>query len=247
MPEAWVDGAFFYRKFIFRFGDCDSRQQAAIHALMKLFSELAGEDYERRGIGYELLRQNGQAMLISRLRLKFHRHPVHMEKTVARTWERGMKGPYFLRDFELRTESGELLVAGTSQWIAVDIISREILRPTTLITGNRLIDPLRADCPNCEKIQKFETLPFLGSRPVYYSDLDANGHVNNSVYGRIAVDFLPEELLRKQLEAFSINFALETKFGESLWLCGAQINECFQLTGSAAGTLRFGCSFDFKK
>jgi len=246
MPEAWMDGAFFYRKFTFRFGDCDSQEQATIHALMKLFSELAGEDYERRGMGYELLRQQAQAMLISHLRLKFHRQPVHMEQTIACTWERGAKGPYFLRDFELRTDSGELLVAGTSQWFMVDIISREVLRPVALSEKNRVIDPRRADCPNCEKLSKSDALPFLGSRPVYYSDLDANGHVNNAVYGRIAVDFLPEELLRKQLEAFSINFSVETKPGESLELCGAQINERFQLRGSAGGTLRFGCAFDFK-
>jgi len=185
-------------------------------------------------------------MLISRLKLKFHRCPVHMEQTVARTWERGVKGPYFMRDFEQRTESGELLVSGTSQWFLVDIISREVLRPAALLAENRMLDPLRADCPACEKLQKCDNLPTLGCRPVYYSDLDANGHVNNAVYGRIAMDFLPDDLRQKQLETFSIHFAMETKLGEVLELDGERIGSTFQLRGKAGNTLHFGCSFVFK-
>lgn len=243
MNEVWYDGAYFSRKFIFRFGDCDRQKRASLYAVMKLLSELAGEDYERRGLGYERLSDMGQALLISRLKLKFARLPVHIERVVASTWERCIKGPYFCRDYEIRTESGELLVSGSSQWFVVDIISREVLRPSSLPEGGRQTDSRKSDAPECEKLRKMENLTFLGSRPVYYTDLDANGHVNNAVYAKIAVDFLPEELRTKVLRDFSVNYFTETKLGETLEISGAETEKGFAVQGLADGTLRFGCLF----
>ena len=243
MSEEWYDDAFFNRKFIFRFGDCDIRKNASLYAVMKLVSELAGEDYERRGLGYEYLLQYGQALLLSRMRFKFSRMPVHTEEVLAVTWERFDKGPFFYRDFELKSQSGEVLVSGSSQWVLVDIISREILRPSSLAEGKRQTDPKKSDCPECEKLKKTEALPILGQRPVYYSDLDGNSHVNNAVYGKIAVDFLPEEIRQKKIKGFSINFLIETKQGETLEISGEKTGTGYAIQGTASSSLRFGCEF----
>ena len=245
MSEAWYDGVYFSRKFLFRFGDCDRQKRASLYAVMKLLSELAGEDYQRRGLGYERLSNIGQALLISRLRLRFARLPVHIESVAASTWERCIKGPFFCRDYEITTERGELLVSGSSQWFLVDIMSREVLRPACLPEGGRQEEPRKSDCGECEKLRKLEGLPFLGSRPVYYTDLDANGHVNNAVYAKIAVDFLPEEFRTKDLREFSINYFTETKLGETLEISGTETEKGFILQGFANGTLRFGCLFGF--
>jgi len=245
MPEEWYDGAYFNRKFRFRFGDCDSRKRASLYSLMKLLSELSGEDYERRGLGYELLAKNGQAMLLSRMRLKFSRLPEHIENVVATTWERGVKGPYFCRDYEVRTEKGELLCSGSSNWFMVDIITREVLRPSMLTVGERQLESRKSDCLECEKLRKIESLPILGKRPVYYTDLDGNGHVNNAVYARIAVDFLPDSIRQKEMKEFSINFYIETKLGETLELSGTETVDGFAIQGNAKGMHRFGCEFGF--
>jgi medium-chain acyl-[acyl-carrier-protein] hydrolase len=245
VPEEWYDGAYFNRKFCFRFGDCDSRKRASLYALMKLLSELSGEDYERRGLGYDYLAQSGRAMLLSRMRLKFSRLPYHTEKVIATTWERGVKGPYFYRDYEVKTEKGELLVSGSSHWFLIDITTREVLRPSALIEGKRQIEERKSDCSECEKLRKIEALPVLGKRPVFYTDLDGNAHVNNAVYARIAVDFLPDEIRQKEIKEFSINYFIETKLNESLELAGGETANGFVIQGSAEGKLRFGCVFGF--
>lgn len=243
MSEEWYDGAYFNRKFIFRFGDCDKTKNASLYAVMKLLSELAGEDYERRGLGYEYLLKHGQALLLSRMRFKFARMPEHTEKIVASTWERFDKGPYFYRDFEIKSESGELLIAASSQWFLVDIMSREVLRPGSMAEGRRRLDPRKSGCPDCEKLKKTVDLPVLGFRPVYYSDLDGNSHVNNAVYGKIAVDFLPEEIRKKEIKDFSINFFMETKQNETLEICGAESDKGYIIQGISNDALRFGCEF----
>ena len=243
MSEQWHDGAYFNRKFIFRFGDCDLYKNASLYSILKLLSELAGEDYERRALGFEYLRGKGQALLLSRVRLSFSSMPAHLDRVVASTWERMVKGPFFLREYEIKSEDGRLLVSGSSQWFLVDIISREVLRPSCLAQGSHQMDLRKSACPDCEKLRKNEELPLLGLRPVYFSDLDGNGHVNNAVYGKIAVDFLPEALRQKQIKDFSINYFVETKPGETLKICGAETEKGFALQGFAGDSLRFGCEF----
>lgn len=243
MSEEWYEEAYFNRKFVFRFGDCDKSKNASLYAVMKLLSELAGEDYERRELGYEYLLEHGQAMLLSRLRLKIDRLPVHTEKIVATTWERLVKGPYFYRDYEIKSESGEVLASGSSQWMLVDITSRTVLRPSSLVEGKRQENPRKSACPDCEKQKKQEGLPPLGCRSVYYSDLDGNGHVNNAVYGKIAVDFLPEEIRQKEIKDFSINFFMETKQDETLKICGKETDNGYLVQGFSNDSLRFGCEF----
>jgi acyl-ACP thioesterase len=245
MPEAWHDGAFFMRKFLFRFGDCDRAGNASLYAVMRLFSELAGEDFERRGLGFDVLGARGQALLIARLRLNIHRLPVHTEQTAAVTWERGSKGPYFLRDFELRSTEGEQLISAASQWFMVDRASREVLRPNVLGLEHRQLDPRRADCPDCEKPAHCGKLLPLGLRPVFYSDLDLNGHVNNAVYSRIAVDFLPEALRERTPAGVSVSFLKETKLGETLELFGEVSGDCCRIRGSVGGAPHFAVDFTY--
>ena len=245
MQDVWYKGAEIHRDYIFRFGDCDCRKQAGLYAVMKLFSELAGEDYERRGLGYEKLAGKGWAFLLSRVRLRFFKWPVHTEQVLVRSWERGVKGPYFYRDYELVSRDGALLIAGSSQWFLADIASRDIVRPALLTQDETLRSPREADCPAPLRLKKLSGLPILGQRPVYYSDLDANCHVNNAVYSRIATDFLPGVFREREMKDYSISFFSETGAEQTLTLSGREEDDAFLLQGDAMGIARFGCRFGF--
>ncbi len=245
MQDVWYEGTEIHRNYVFRFGDCDCRKRAGLYAVMKLFSELAGEEYEQRGLGYERLAERGWAFLISRVRLNCHRWPMHAEKVFVRSWERGDKGPYFYRDYELLGKDGELLIAGSSQWFLVDIASRDILRPALLEHDEAYRNPRQADCAEPLRLKKLDALPVLGKRPVYFSDLDANGHVNNAVYSRIAMDFLPEALQCREIRDYSISFFAETGAGQTLCLSGRQEGDAFLLQGDVKGAAHFGCRFGF--
>lgn len=245
MYDEWYDGAYFRCKSAFRFGDCDNRKKASLYSVMKLLSEISGEDYEGRGLGHTYLQKQRQALLLSRMSLNFHRMPTYSEKVVASTWERFAKGPFFYRDYEIEGENGELLVSGSSLWVLVDPISREILRPANLVKGLKQSDPRKSDCPECIKIKKLDELPVIGYRPVFYSDLDGNGHVNNAVYGKMAVDFLPEKYRQKDIKYFAINFNMETKHNETLEIRGAEIENGYAVQGISDDILHFGCELGF--
>lgn len=245
MSEQWHDSGRFFRRDTFRFGDCTADGYASIYAVMKLLSEMAGEDYERRGRGFEELLEHGQAFLLSRLAIKFHCMPVHKQTVVASTWERDKKGVFFNRDFEIRSETGELLVCAKSLWFIVNPKTREVLRPAELYGGLDAGCMDSADCPPCRRISVDDTLSTLGERNIRYSDLDANGHVNNAVYGRIAQDWLSQEYRSKHLNELYFEFKTETVINDTLIIKGASVKDGYSMQGMEKGKLHFGVHFVF--
>ena len=60
----------------------------------------------------------------------------------------------------------------------------------------------------------------MGERPIYYSDLDFNHHLNNAVYGDVLMDFLPAEMRRQPLRKIQISYISESNLGETLKIYG---------------------------
>lgn len=245
MADEWYDKASFNRVSTFRFGDCDPTKRATLYAVMNLLSEIACDDFEGRGLGHAVLSKRSQAMLVSRLALHVARMPVYGEKVTASTWERLIKGPFFYREYEIKKENAQVLVSGSSLWMLVDTTSKEILRPEKLTGGNRQQNERKSDCQECRKIKKQDDLTLLGERPVYWSDLDANGHVTNSVYGRIATDFLPEEYRGREITDFSINFNMEIHPDETLQIFGTPTENGFFEQGATGKNVHYVCQFGF--
>lgn len=245
LSEEWYEGAHFFRRAIFRFGDCDSQKRASLYSIMKLFSEISGDDYEGRGLGHDFLLERGKVLMLSKLSLKIIEVPLHRENVIAETWERTLCGPFVCREYEMRDENKQLIVSGTSRWFLADPITREILRPNMLPQGERLCDPRSSACPECKKIKMPEVLSTIGQRKIYYSDLDSNGHVNNAVYGKIATDFLPEEFRQRKLKDFSIDFSLETKENEILEISGAYTVNGYIIQGLSDNKRHFTCEFEY--
>lgn len=240
MADEWRDGRRFNRRLTFRFGDCTPEGRASIYSVMKAFSEIAGDDYEERGLGHKVLFEKGQAFLLAKSSMKIKGMPEYGRELVLSTWERCVKGVFFIRDVELLSEDGQALVSGTSSWFLVNPSSREVLRPEALC--GPLPDPAAetADCPQCPKLRfPAGERDALGERPVYYSDLDANGHVNNAVYSRIAVDFLPDEYREKAVKEYYITFKKETRPGETLTITGMSYGDSYIIEGSVNGEQHF--------
>jgi len=245
MADEWYDGASFNRISTFRFGDCDPTKKATLYAVLNLLSEIACDDYEGRGLGHAVLQKRNQAMLVSRLTLHVEKTPVYGEKVVVSTWERFMKGPFFYREYEIKKENGKVLISGSGLWMLVDTEAKEILRPEKLTGGNRQQNERKSDCPVCTRLKKRDGLALLGERPVYWSDLDANGHVTNAVYGRIATDFLPEEYRGREIRDFSINFNMEVCPDETLQIFGEPTESGFFEQGVTGDNVHYICQFGF--
>ena len=153
---------------------------------------------------------------------------------------------FYLRDCDVRTEDDELLVSMTGTWVLLDTKTRRMLGPENYPGVKSKPFPEKiADAPECVKIIPAENMESLGIRPVFYTDLDLNSHINNAVYTRIAVDFLPEAQRTRKLRDYEINFKRETKLGEVLDIRGGETEHGYVIQGFVGEELHFSSRFTF--
>ncbi|MBQ9492893.1 MAG: acyl carrier protein [Oscillibacter sp.] len=223
------------------FLDCDRNKQVRIGALLSILSIWGGYDYDARGLTHEKLTELRQVFLLSRAVIKLHRRPVNGEVLRVDTWEDGFRGPHFRRVYEMYDRNGTLCVSAKSDWLLVDPVLRKIARPSSFTARTVPASCGREiDCPEPKKIRPPSAAPEeLGSRPVYWSDLDGNGHLFSGNYGDIVWDFLPADLQARPVEMFAINYSREVTLGERVRLTGRRTDNLYFMEGHGPAELCF--------
>ena len=212
------------------FRDTDRDQHVKLSTWLAWLADLAGGDYEARGLGRDELIRRGQVFLVNRFALKVHRMPERYENLVAMTWEHGTEAIYFNRYYRFETEQGNMVAEGRSAWLLCDPVNHRILRPRALDHEVRNIDR-DVDCPQMEQIPVPDDLQKLGQRKIVYTDLDANRHVYCANYGNIIADHLPDELVSLPVSTLEITYAKEAVLGETLDILGAQTPQGYVIVG----------------
>ena len=228
------------------FSLCDFTQKLKPSAMLCLTSDLAGEDYGDRGLPHDKLQNEGFVFLVSRVRFSIKRNVRAEERIKLVTYERKIAGPFCIRDYILEDAEGERIIEGRSAWILCDPNTRRILRPASFPYEIQNHEDIELSVGEPDKLRPVENMERLGERRVVYSDLDGNGHVNNSVYGDMACDVLPMELFEGELKEFAINFVKEAKIGDIITLYGGRDGDSHVVIGYVGEAVCFECAFTFE-
>jgi medium-chain acyl-[acyl-carrier-protein] hydrolase len=209
---------------------------------LRLVQETSEQHLAVMHAGYETMRSTaGLVFFIISTRVKIVRMPRHGERIVIKTHPRGRAGAQFYRDFLFCTEAGESLLEVMQTTVLADAETRKIRRPQALkqfgFYPENLVEPEK----RMKRISVPDDLPQLGERRVSASDLDANGHMNNAVYGDIVWDFLPPEM-RRSVRLIQINYLSEAGEGDVLRLSGGRSGAGFLLRGDHEGGASFTAS-----
>lgn len=208
----------FKKEMEIRFCDCDRHNRARPETLLRMMADMAGVAFAQKGYSYDFLLKNKTVFLVTRAAVFIHRFPTADTKVVIETWERDVKGAQYYRDFCICSEAGELLIEGSTAWVAVDPESRRILRPESLQLVFDTHPERKADTLPLGRIKWDGTLTPTGERTIVYSDIDANQHTYNARYVGIACDVLPSEMMDREITDFRISFKQEARQGETLRL-----------------------------
>lgn len=227
------------------FRDCDNLNRIKLSTLMSYVADIGGEDYTIKGYSHDYLWDHGFVFLLSRMTVRIHRYFQSYQPITVETFERGVKGPLFYRDFEMLDEQGEVAVSAHSAWILVQPESRKILRPSDFPKATPDNFDMVIDCPEPEKIKVPKEMELVRTKTIRYTDLDCNGHTYNAVYADIAYDSIPFENTQKPLRDFSINFVNEAKLGEELKIYRADEKGKTLVQGRGEKGVCFTCSFKF--
>ena len=189
-------------------------------AMLGLMQDAASTHAEQLGLGFGYLGERKLAFFLSRMQVKVcSKLPSWGERIVIQTWPRGVDKLYASRDFELSHEGKETFLKATTSWLLIDTEQRHPVRPQDYFVGItprevRVLDDAAPRRLGWED----NTQPF-DIRHARASDLDPNGHVNNTRYIDWVTDAIAERHgLESQISELSINFLAEVRMSEEVRL-----------------------------
>lgn len=186
-------------------------------AILEVMQEMAGAHAELLQIGRKQLLARNLVWILTRVEVRMERYPVFGETITVETFPMPNRRWFFPRYFIFRDESGMQIGCAGSLWALLDIQERKMSRPDAvlpLMPDNRdLTAPLglpatvaEADAPAVE-----------AARRTVYTDLDMNGHVNNTRYLDWCCNALGIDLLRDHvLASFALNYNQEILPGQDI-------------------------------
>lgn len=217
--------------------DTDAGANLRPAAFMDFAQEIAYWAASDLGFGYDNLHVHHTAWVLTRMHIHFEEPLKWRDNVTLYTWHKGASGLFYLRDFDLRDAMGNSRVKATTSWVVIDERTRRMVRPEDL---QDLLDPeMKVDDAISEPVQKIVVPKDVsviteGEHTVSYSDLDINGHTNNSRYVVWAMDCLPKEVSGSPVKDLYINFVKETLPGDTVLLSAQKDGSTWYVEGKVA-------------
>ena len=200
----------------------DHHKRLGLFGLLNLLQDIAWLHAKHLGWGYEALVEHGTAWVLVRQKLVMADWPVWGDVVEVRTWPRGVIGALAVREFEIVAGDRKFGECSTS-WLIIDAQTR---RPTKI---DREAFRKNTRTEGCLAIEAGKITPQTGLKPVATfqvrnSDLDVNGHVNNTRYAQWILDSIAlEALAAYRLDEYEVNFLAETNVGDTVAIERAEI------------------------
>ena len=202
---------------------CDFDQYGHIQpaSVLDIFQDIASTHADDMGIGFDDMQAQGVFWAVTRMKYEVVKHPVVHGEYVARTWPHSPSRFSFKRDYSLKDADGELCVKASSEWVLMDVESRQLAKVADHYNGP---DNYFDDRSFADKMRKIVDVDMTGTEPYELvpgaSDIDVNGHLNNARYAAYVLDAL--NLGADQvIKTFQIDYRHEVKAGEPLRLYSA--------------------------
>ena len=214
----------------------DKNKIGKASGIWQLMQEAACHQMEAQKPSYSALLAEGKALMLARVDLAIPEEIFLDEDLIASSWPCRSSRATFLRNYTLqrsgeqskseeKAPGGEYAAGGQpvaiadTQWSLVDVESRKILKVSDAEFSNYWMGEHKALAGEKFKISNDteKTMREAGSKTVSYSDLDYNGHMNNTYYLDVLCDFIPELAAGTHRVSFvRIHYSKEAPLGERL-------------------------------
>lgn len=199
---------------------------------LKLQQEVGERHFVEAGLGYEALLREGIVFVLARLRTVILRAPRLEENIRLQTWHRQTKGAQFLRCYRFLSEEGEVLIDSVSAFTLVDAVEHKLLRPTVFdrfgIEGS---DRTVEHCPDPARLRPSLPLTPVGEHTVRWSEIDFNGHLNNTEYADLVCDHAPEGMAGRRITELQLVYHRKAREGQVLSLSACDDGDAVWMQG----------------
>ena len=197
-----------------RWHDTDATLAVRPSQMLVYMQEMAFSHLDSVGRNLDRLRYDeGLAFILTRLTLQFYKPLAPCETITAQTWVCEGRGLNFPRCFRLVKENGDVAAEAVSSWVLIDLGTHLPVRAKDFDYGFSAEEPLNFVTPRRFTVP--DGMAEVGSRRIVYSDIDYNGHMNNTRYPDMVCDYLPDGVVPR-IRTMHLEFAKEAKFGSTL-------------------------------
>ena len=194
---------------------CDRFGRLKMSALCWFVQEMAGRHCVQLGLDWDNLAKKGLFWAIIRHRVQVTRLPHKGERIRLETWPMPTTRVAFPRSVVAFDEEGRVLFSSVSLWVLMDLESRAMILPGKsgvlvegVTVGSEIAVPLSLPPAVGENTEQ---------RRVRFTDLDVNGHMNNTQYLNWVEDLLPGIYHRDHpAREFTICYLREAREGQTL-------------------------------
>lgn len=200
---------------------CDRYGELPLSTLTKMMVDVSGRHTDKINDGAinDYMEKHNLSWIILQYHIDITRSPRNGEKITIITYADGYNRLFCYRNFEIFSEEGDLLAKAEMTFAWMDIEKRKLVS-----LDSQVMDVFGA--PYEKRIRRLATPRALDETAsnlikehfkIYYSDIDVNNHVNNSVYIKWTIDSLGIDFLNShQINSFNIKYEKEILQGEDV-------------------------------
>ena len=184
-------------------------------ALLRFAQDAAGEHCNLLGTDWDSMSAKNYFWAVIRQKMEITRLPKSGETVTVKTWPMPTTRVAYPRSVVAYDEEGKECFRSISLWVLMDLDTRSMILPgksgidvNGILRGNELASPLGLVAKGLANSR---------SRGVCFTDLDRNGHMNNTRYLEWVDDLLPSAFHRSHtIREFTVCYLSEAREGDRL-------------------------------
>ncbi|MBR5187622.1 MAG: hypothetical protein IKW18_04035, partial [Clostridia bacterium] len=177
-----MENRLWQKAYNLRASDFDKFKHLKPSSILDLFQDAAGQHAEDLGVGYDSMLARSYMWVLVRIKFQVISQPKSYQRVMVKTWPLAPNRLNYRREYAIETQDGEKLVIGSSEWVVMHSEKRRLVRAPDLYPFSDNFYPERNFGERLERIPDFtaESNPYTVTPG--FSDIDRNGHVNNTKY-----------------------------------------------------------------
>ena len=192
------------------------------------------------GCGREPLLKQNAVWVLTRSEVQMDRYPGVGETVCVETFPMPNRRWFFPRYFIFRDADGSEIGCAGSLWALLDIHERRMCKPDPVIAMMPDNSDLTPPMGMPATVAECSGEPVCESRFPVYTDLDMNGHVNNTRYADWCCNALGIDTMRTQeFAAFAVNYNQEILPGCAVATALRRDGNTFSYSGFIGGKRHF--------
>lgn len=207
---------FYSKKYPIKYYEIDFNRALKPSALLNFLQDMATENAETLGFGPSFVFPKNYAWFLIKYHMEFDEYPCALDELVINTEARGISKILANRDFEIYTTDNKRLARIASNWMLIDLSTKNVLPLAKVIDFMPNVEKRETDL-HFEKIKPISDINYEKTFEIRFDDIDVNQHVNNANYIIWAFETLPYEFKSNhQLKTLDIVYKKEIAFGHKV-------------------------------